>query len=299
MSKLKNIKKFTGVFPPVVTVFNSNGEINENKTKNFIQHLIDQGIHGIFIGGTTGEFSLMTMEQKKQIVKVGVEAANGKIPVIAGVGDNNTRIAVELAKEAEKSGADGVLAFLPHYPKPTQEGLYEHYKTIAKAISIPVGAYNCPAQYGINIEPETINRLVEEGYIQLLKDTVIDLDHTAEVIRLTKGKITIWAGYETKVLPALSLGVDGCIVTIGNLIPAEIVSIYNLFKEGKIIEAREKQLSIFPLAQAVFAREDMQPLKEAIELTGYEVGNAIKPATKVSKEQLEKILLELKNLRKI
>lgn len=128
---------------------------------------------------------------KKQIVKIGVEAANGKIPVIVGVGDNNTRIAVELAKEAEKSGTDGVLAFLPHYPKPTQEGLYEHYKAIAKAISIPVGAYNWPAQYGINIEPETINRLAEEGYIQLLKDTVIDLDHTAEIIRLTKGKITI------------------------------------------------------------------------------------------------------------
>lgn len=100
-------------------------------------------------------------------------------------------------------------------------------------------------------------------------------------------------------MPALCLGVDGCIVTISNLIPAEIVSIYNLFKEGKIIETREKQLSIFPLVLAVFAREDMQPLKEAIKLTGYEVGNDIKPATKVSKEQLEKILLELKNLGKL
>jgi 4-hydroxy-tetrahydrodipicolinate synthase len=298
MLKSKTFKKYPGVVVPVVTVFDSQSEIDENLTKKFIQHLIKQGIHGLFIGGTTGEFSLMTLEQKKSIVRIGVEAANGKIPVIAGVGDNSTRIAIELSKEAEKSGADGVLAFLPHYPKPNQEGLYEHYKAIAQAINIPVGVYNCPAQYGINMEPETLQRLVEEGYIQLIKDSVVDLDHTAEVVRLTEGKITVWTGYDTKVLAGLSLGVDGCVVTIANLIPNEIISIYNLFKEGKLIEARKKQFSIFPLTRAVFAREDMQLLKEAIKLSGYEVGNALKPASKASREQLEKIRVELKSLGK-
>jgi 4-hydroxy-tetrahydrodipicolinate synthase len=296
---MKEVKKFSGIVPPAITVFNSEGEIDEEKTKGFIQHLIDKGVHGIFIAGSTGEYSLMSMEQRKKIIDLGVEAAKGKVPLFAGTGHHSTRIAVELSKYAEKSGADVVIVSLPHYPKPTQEGLYQHYKAIAEAVNIPVFVYNWPGGYGLDMEPETIARLAKDGYIQGIKDSHADIDHTAEVIRLTEGRITVFEGYDTKVLPALCLGANGSICTIVNIIPAEVVEIYDLFQEGKIKEAAKKQLSIFGLANVLFARHDMQPLKEGLKMLGYDVGDALMPTTEVPPDTKEKIREELRKLGKL
>jgi len=299
-AKTEEIKKFPGIVPPVITVFDSDGEIDEEKTKKFIQHLINEGVHGIFVAGSTGESSLMNMEQRKKIIDVGVEVCKGKVPLFAGTGHNSTKIAIELSKYAQDAGADGVLVFLPHYPKPTQETIYQHYKAVAEAVNIPVFVYSWPGQYGVDIEPETVARLAREGYIRGIKDSHFDIDHTAEIIRLTEDKITVWQGFETKILPALCLGADGSVCTIGNIIPKECVQIYKLFKEGKIEEAREKQLSIFGLVDALFSsRHDMQPLKEGIKMLGYDVGDALMPTIEVSKEMKEKIRKELKKLGKL
>ncbi|HHF53374.1 MAG TPA: 4-hydroxy-tetrahydrodipicolinate synthase [candidate division WOR-3 bacterium] len=298
--KMEEIKKFPGIVPPVITVFDSDGEIDEERTKKFIQHLIDEGVHGIFVAGSTGESSLMNMEQRKKIIDVGVEVCKGKVPLFAGTGHNSTKIAIELSKYAQDAGADAVIVSLPHYPKPSQEAIYRHYKTIAKEIDIPLFVYSWPGQYGVDIEPETVARLAREGYIQGIKDSHFDIDHTAEIVRLTEGKITVWQGFETKILPALCLGADGSVCTIGNIIPKECVEIYNLFKEGKIEEAREKQLSIFGLANVLFSsRHDMQPLKEGIKMLGYDVGDALMPTTEVPQEMKEKIRKELKKLGKL
>jgi len=297
---MEEIKKFPGIVPPVITVFDSDGEIDEERTKKFIQHLIDEGVHGIFVAGSTGESSLMNMEQRKKIIDVGVEVCKGKVPLFAGTGHNSTKIAIELSKYAQDAGADAVIVSLPHYPKPSQEAIYRHYKTIAKEIDIPLFVYSWPGQYGVDIEPETVARLAREGYIQGIKDSHFDIDHTAEIVRLTEGKITVWQGFETKILPALCLGADGSVCTIGNIIPKECVEIYNLFKEGKIEEAREKQLSIFGLANVLFSsRHDMQPLKEGIKMLGYDVGDALMPTTEVPQEMKEKIRKELKKLGKL
>ncbi len=292
-------KKFSGIVPPVITVFDSEGEIAEENTKKFVQHLIDEGVHGIFVAGSTGESALMTMKQRKKIIDIGVESARGKVPLFAGTGHNSTRITVELSKYAQEAGADGILVSLPHYPKPTQEALYHHYQTVAEEVNIPLFVYNWPGQYGVDIEPETVARLAKDGYIQGIKDSHIDIDHTAEIIRLTEGKITIWTGFETKILPALSLGADGSVCTIGNIIPREVVEIYNLFQEGKIKEAGEKQLSIFGLVNALSSRHDMQPLKEGIKMLGYDVGDALMPTTEVSPEIKGKIREELRKLGKL
>jgi len=292
-------KKFSGIVPPVITVFDSEGEIAEENTKKFIQHLIDEGVHGIFVAGSTGESALMTMKQRKKIIDIGVESARGKVPLFAGTGHNGTRITVELSKYAQEAGADGVIVSLPHYPKPTQEALYHHYRIVAEAVNIPVFVYNWPGQYGLDIEPETVARLAQDGYIQGIKDSHIDIDHTAEIIRLTEGKITIWTGFEAKILPVLCLGADGAVCTIGNIIPKEVVEIYNLFQEGKIKEAGEKQLSIFGLVNALSSRHDMQPLKEGIKMLGYDVGDALMPTTEVSPEVKEKIREELRKLGKL
>ena len=296
---MKEARKFQGIIPPVITVFNSEGEIDREKTKKFIQHLIDEGVHGIFVAGSTGEVSLMTMEQRKEIIDIGVEAAGGKVPVFAGTGHNATRITVELSKYAEGAGADAVVVSLPHYPRPLEEGLYQHYKTVAKAVKIPLFVYSWTGQYGYSMEPEMVARLADEGYIGGIKDTHEDIDHTAEIIRLTKGKIAVFEGYESKIVPVLCLGADGIICTIGNLIPAEVVEIYNLFKSGKIEQAREKQLAIFPLINLLATRHDYQLLKESIRLLGHDVGDALMPTSKVSPDTIGKVKAELKKLGKI
>jgi len=296
---MKEVEKLQGIVPPVVTVFDSKGEIDREKTGKFIQHLIDEGVHGIFVAGSTGESSLMNMKQRKEIIDIGVQATKGQVPLLAGTGHNSTAIAIELSKYAEAVGADGVVAFLPHYPKPTQETLYQHYKAIAEAVNIPVFAYNWPGQYGADIEPETVARLAKDGYIRGIKDTHLDIDHTAEIIRLTGGKITVFEGYETKIFPALCLGADGSVCTIGNLIPAEVVAIFDYFRSGKLEEAREKQLSIFELASVLSARHDMQLLKEGLKMLGFDVGEALMPTAEVSLELKEALRVELKKLGKL
>jgi len=296
---MKEVKKFPGTIPPTVTVFDSDGEIDREKTKKFLRYIISEGVHGIFVAGSTGECSLMTLEQRREIIDIGVEAAEGKVPVFAGTGHNSTRITVELTKYAEDAGADVAVVSLPHYPRPLEEGLYQHYKAAAESVNIPIFVYSWRGQYGYSMEPETVARLAEDGYIVGIKDAHEDIDHTAEIIRLTKGKITVLEGYETKILPALCLGADGSMCTSGNLIPAEIVGIYSLFKNGKIEQAREKQLAILPLINLLSTRHDYQLLKESIRLLGHDVGDALMPTSKVCPDIMEKIKAELRKLGKL
>lgn len=296
---MKEIRKFQGIMPPAITIFDKEGEIDKEKTKKFIQHLINEGVHGIFIAGSTGEAPLMNLDQRKEIIDIGVEAAVGKVPLLAGTGHNSTRIAVELSKYAENAGADAVVVFLPHYPKPTQEGFYEHYKAIGEAVNISVFVYNCWEQYGVEIAPETVVRLAEEGYVQGIKDSTFDLDHISRVLRLTGGKITVFTGLETKVLPALALGADGSICTIGNLIPREMVEIYNLFRAGKIEEAGRKQLSIMGLFNILVSSVEMQVVKEGLKILRHDVGDSLMPADKIPADIKEKLKVELKKMGKL
>ena len=292
--------RFQGIMPPAITVFDSEGRIDAGRTKRFLQHLIDSGVHGLFVAGSTGEYSLMTMEQRREIIDVGVEAAKGKVPLFAGTGHNSTRIATELSRYAEVAGADGVVVSLPHYPRPTQEALYQHYRAISEAlVDIPLYVYSWPGQYVVDIEPETVARLAADGYVQGIKDSTHDLDHTAKIVNLTGGQIVVLEGFETKIFAALCLGADGAICTMGNILPAELVAIYELFGEGKIVEAREKQLSVFGLAEVLSAREDMQLLKEGLKMLDLDVGDALMPTSEVSPELKERLRAELVKLGKL
>ena len=296
---MKKSEKFKGIVPPAITIFDKDGAIDEGKTASFIQHLIAEGSHGIFVAGSTGEAPLMSLDQRRQIIDVSVQATKGKVPLFAGIGHNGTNVAVELGKYAEKAGADAVVAFLPHYPHPTQEGLYEHYKKIAQAVDIPVFIYNCVDQYGVEIEPETVAKLARDGYVHGIKDSTSNLDHIADVIRLTERRITVFEGLETKVVSALCLGADGSICTIGNIIPAEMVEIYNLFQQGKIKEAAQKQLSIFGLFNVLVSSVEVQVVKEALNILGFDVGDALLPAAKIPSDIKDKLRQELKKMGKL
>lgn len=296
---MKKERKFKGIVPPAITVFDSEGEIDRDKTIKFIRHLIDEGVHGIFVAGSTGEAPLMSSEQRKEIIDIAVEAVAGKVPLFAGTGYHGTRITVELSKYAEAAGADAVVAYLPHYPHPTQKGLYGHYKAIGEAVKIPVFIYNCVGQYGVEIEPETVARLANDGYVQGIKDSTADIDHIAEVIRLAGDKITVFEGLETKVLSALILGADGSICTIGNIIPAEMVAIYNLFQEGKLEEAKNRQLAMRGLFNILDSSVEVQVVKEALNILGYNVGDCLMPACIIPSEIKEDLREELRIMGKL
>lgn len=293
---MEKTRKFEGIAPPTVTVFDSEGEIDKEKNERFLQHLIDEGVHGLFVSGSTSEAPLMSIKQREKIIDIGVEVAKGKVPLYAGTGHNSTRITIELSKYAEKAGADAIIVHTPHYPKPIQESLYQHYKAVAEAVSIPVWAYTWPDQYGVDMEPKTVARLAKDGYLQGIKDSHLDLDHTAEIIRLTEGDFTVFGGEDTLIFPLLCLGGHGSVSVLANIIPAEVAAIFDTFREGKLEESRKKQLSILPLVWTLSRRE---LLKEGIKMLGFDVGNALMPTSEVSPAEKGKIKQELRNLGKL
>lgn len=293
---MEKTRKLEGIAPPTVTVFDSEGEIDKEKNERFLQHLIDEGVHGLFVSGSTSEAPLMSIKQREEIIDIGVEVAKGKVPLYAGTGHNSTRITIELSKYAEKAGADAIIVHIPHYPRPIQESVYQHYKAVAEAVSIPVWAYTWPDQYGVDMEPKTVARLAKDGYLQGIKDSHLDLDHTAEIIRLTEGDFTVFGGEDTLIFPLLCLGGHGSVSVLANIIPAEVAAIFDTFREGKLEESRKKQLSILPLVWTLSRRE---LLKEGINMLGFDVGKALMPTSEVSPAEKEKIKQELRNLGKL
>jgi len=262
------VGKFVGVIPPVVTAFDANGTLNLEKTKAFVRHLVNQGVHGIFVAGSTGEYTLLSQQERKELSSAGVEAVDGRVPLLAGTGHNSTRLAIELSQHAEKAGANAIVVSLPHYPRPTEEGLYEHYKQIAEAVFIPVFVYNWPDAMGFSISPELVARLGNEGLIAGIKDSHSNLDHAAEIFRLTRGKITVFAGWASKLLPALALGLHGIIATAANAIAEEVVAIYDHYQAGDLEKARQMHYKIQPFINAMELHPD--GIKQAVRLLGHD-----------------------------
>ena len=292
------MSKFQGVIPPVVTAFDSNRKLDLKRTKEFIRHLIGKGVSGIFIAGSTGEYTLLSIQERKELISAGVEAVDGKVPLLAGTGDNSTATAIELSQYAEKAGADAATVALPFYPKPTQEGLYEHYKRISESISIPLMVYCWPEQHaGVNIAPKIVARLAEQGAIAGIKDSSAGIDHITEIIRLAGDQISILIGWANKLLSALVLGADGTVCTIGNVIPEEVVAIYDHFQRGDIDKARAIQLKILPLIEAVSS--DPGGTKEALKLIGESVGPSRLPILDVPDNVRASIKAELIRLGRL
>ena len=291
------MSRYVGVIPPVVTAFDADGTLNLEKTKAFIRHLIDKGVHGIFVAGSTGEYTLLSLKERKELFAAGVEAVNGKVPLLAGTGHNSTRLAMKLSQHAEEAGADAVVVSLPHYPRPTQEGLYEHYKQIAKAVSIPVFVYNWPDAMGYSISPDLVARLGNEGVIAGIKDSHSNLDHAAEIFRLTEGKITVFAGWASKLLPALTLGLHGVIATAANAIAEEVVAIFNLYQAGDLEKARQVHYKIQPFINAMELHPD--GIKEAVRLLGHAVGPSRLPIEEAPPQVTAALRESLRTLGKL
>ena len=283
---------FKGAGTAIVTPFNEHG-VNLEEFKKLIEFQISEGIDAIIVCGTTGESSTMTKEEKIATIECAVKTANGRVPIIAGTGGNNTVQAIELSQTAENLGVDGLLIVTPYYNKTTQKGLVAHYNAIAESVNLPIILYNVPSRTGVNILPETCLELSKTNNIVAIKEASGDLSQIAKTATLCRDSLYIYSGNDDQILPILSLGGIGVISVLSNVKPNLTHNMVQHFFDGKINEAINMQLNSIPLINALFAEVNPIPVKAALNIIGYNVGNPrlpLIPASENVVSQLEKTL---------
>ncbi len=290
--------RIKGIIPAIVTPFNSDYSINQKGMDELIDFLIHQGVHCILVGGSTGEYTLMTNEERKFSIDVAVKAADGRVPVMAGTGYHSTQETIELTKYAQEVGVDSALLITPHYLKPSEEGLITHFKKVAENVSIPLIIYNWPGGTGLNITPRVIKELSSVENIVGLKNTA-SLESSNLFMHITKDEdFDIVTGWETLFLPNLACGCKGGIGVTFNVVPGLCRELYDSFVEHKDIEkAQYLHNSLVPLFDAIFKEPSPGPIKAALEMIGVPAGPTRLPLTPVSsglKDEIRQILKDLK-----
>ena len=261
---------FTGCATALVTPFR-NGSLDKPAFLRLLRHQTDGGVDALVVAGTTGESPTLTDSEKKWLFKTAVEvtaAAPRSIPVIAGTGSNNTRRAVELSRMAEDCGCHGLLVVTPYYNKASEAGLVGHYEAVSNATSLPLIAYHVPARTGCKMSPAACQKLAAIPNLVGLKDATGDLSFTARVAALCGDSLPLYAGNDDQTLPVLSLGGLGVISVVSNLCPEAMTNLCRLWREGKATEAKDLQLSLLPLCNALFCEVNPIPVKAAMELMG-------------------------------
>ena len=284
---------FTGAAVAIVTPFNEEG-INFEELKRLIDFNIENGTDAIVIAGTTGESSTMSDEEHKEVIKFTVDYVNKRIPVIAGTGSNDTLYALELSQYAEKVGVDGLLIVTPYYNKTTQLGLVKHYNYIADRVNIPIILYNVPSRTGVNITPKTCLELSKHKNIVAVKEASGNLSQLAEIRALCGDELSIYSGNDDQISPILSLGGKGVISVLSNVAPKETHEICQLFFDGKSEESAKIQLEYLNLINALFIEVNPIPVKTALGLMGYNVGQLRMPLFPMEECNLEVLKKELK-----
>jgi 4-hydroxy-tetrahydrodipicolinate synthase len=258
---------FSGSIVAIVTPF-KNGKIDEKALSDLVEWHIASGTDAIVPCGTTGESATLEYEEHYRVIEVVIKAANKRIPVIAGSGANATDETIMITKMAKKLGADAALLVSPYYNKPTQEGLYRHYKAVAEAVKMPIILYNVPGRTAVNILPSTVARLAEVRNIVAIKEATGDMKQVSEVIRLCGDRITVISGDDFTTFPLLALGGKGVISVTANVAPREVSDMCRLWKEGKHDKARALHYRLEPLNQAMFIETNPIPAKTALALMG-------------------------------
>ncbi len=281
---------FGQVVTAMVTPFDRQGEIDYAATKNLIEHLIANGTDSIVVAGTTGESPTLSKEEKIELFKFVVREVNGRIPVIAGTGSNNTRESIALTKEAENCGVDAIMIVAPYYNKPSQEGLYQHFKVIAEATSLPIMVYNIPGRTSVNIDVDTIVRLSEIDNIVCVKEASGDLDAMAEIISRTDDDFVLYSGDDSLTLPVLAIGGVGIVSVSAHIVGNEMQEMIHAFKSGNVVEAGAIHRELLLTFKALFSAPSPTPLKAALNMKGIQVGEVRLPLLPLTDEQV----LELK-----
>ena len=289
--------KFGQVLTAMVTPFDQNGEIDFNATRTLVDYLIENGTDGIVVAGTTGESPTLTTDEKVALFKFVADTVNGRVPVIAGTGSNNTRASIGLTNQAEETGVDGIMLVGPYYNKPSQEGMYQHFKAIAESTRLPIMLYNIPGRSAVNISVETIVRLSQIENIVAVKEASGNLDAIAEIISQTPSDFTLYSGDDSLTLPVLAIGGAGVVSVASHVIGNELQEMINHFKNGQVQEAAIAHRRLLPLMKGLFTAPNPAPVKAALNMTGVNVGGLRLPLLPLSDEEksaLQRILPESK-----
>ncbi len=291
---------FRGSIVALVTPFKK-GKVDYKALKKLVDFHVKSGTNAVLPCGTTGESATLSMEEHADVIEAVVSAAAGRIPVIAGTGANNTKEAIELTKHAKKAGADGSLQVCPYYNKPTQEGLYRHFKTIAEEVDIPIILYNIPSRTGINMSVDTIARLAELKNVVAIKEASGNLSQMAEIKRVCGDKIVLLSGDDALTLPVLSVGGEGVISVVANIVPKDVVEMISCWNNREIERARDKFMELLPLVKAMFIETNPIPVKTAMGLMGMinpELRLPLCPMAKENEEKLKKVLKAYQLIKK-
>ena len=288
---------FKGYATAIITPFNENG-VNFDEFKKLIEFQIENGADALVVCGTTGESSTMTLEEKKQTIKFAIDVANKRIPIIAGTGGNCTKSVIEMTKYAENIGADAVLIVTPYYNKTTQAGLLAHYSEIAKNTNLPIILYSVPSRTGVNINPSTCLELSKIDNIVAIKEASGNLSQIAEIASLCGDNLHIYSGNDDQILPTLSVGGLGVISVLSNVYPKYTHDMVYNFLNGNINEAISMQLNSIELIKALFCEVNPIPVKEALNIIGFNVGIPRLPLIELSKSGKEQLIKALENFNK-
>ncbi|OIO33136.1 MAG: 4-hydroxy-tetrahydrodipicolinate synthase [Candidatus Omnitrophica bacterium CG1_02_40_15] len=285
---------FKGAMVALVTPFKK-GKVDEKKLAELVEFHIKNGTSGIVPCGTTGESATLSYEEHERVIEVVIEAANKKISVIAGTGSNSTAEALMLTKHAKRSGADATLQVSPYYNKPTQEGLYLHFKTIAEESDLPMIVYNIASRTGVNIEPETMARISKVKNIIGVKESSGNLEQMAMIRYLCGDKFGLISGDDALTLPLLAIGGTGVISVVNNIAPKDVAEMILKFKKGDIEGARKLHYKLLPLIKAVFLETNPIPVKTAMSLMGMIEPDLRLPLCSMAERNLEKLKKALKD----
>lgn len=283
---------FEGAFTAIVTPFR-NGEVDYKAFEKLIEFQIAGGIHGLVPCGTTGESATLSHQEHKDVIKFILEVVKKRVPVIAGSGSNSTKEAVELTRYARTAGADAALLITPYYNKPTQDGLYHHFLTVAREVNIPLVVYNVPGRTGVNMLPATFERLKDVPNIAAVKEASGSITQAMDIIALTEGRMDLLSGDDPLYLPVLAIGGKGVISVVSNIIPNDVAAVYNLFRKEGLEKALEKFRAYYYLTKSVFYETNPIPVKTALKLMGMISGELRLPLCALSRSNEEKLVLDL------
>jgi 4-hydroxy-tetrahydrodipicolinate synthase len=287
--------QFKGAFTALVTPF-SNGQLDEDAYRKLIEWQIQSGINGVVPCGTTGESATMSHDEHKRVIRICVDQVKGRVPVLAGAGSNNTAEAVELTRFAKEAGADGALLITPYYNKPTQEGLYQHFKRIASEVSMPFIVYNVPGRTSVNLLPATVARLNKDiPDVIGIKEATGDLNQVSQVLEYCGPDFQVLSGDDFTVLPLLSVGGCGVISVVSNILPDKMSGLCAAWFKGELAKARELHFFLASFARMMFIETNPIPAKTALSLMGrikLEMRLPLTPLSPANAETLQKFLAD-------
>ncbi len=286
--------KFQGCYTALVTPF-KDGALDEAALRKVVGFQLRGGVAGLVACGSTGEAATLSMEEAERVVRITVEEAGGRVPVVAGVGTNDTAKAVKLAKEAERWGADALLVLVPYYNKPTQEGMFQHFKAVARATGLPIIAYNIPGRTGVNMFPRTLLRIAAQlPSVRAVKEAAGSLDQVSEILALCPKGFTVLSGDDSLTLPMMSVGAKGVVSVVSNILPRETQRLCDLALRGDYKAAAKLHLKLFPFIKALFVETNPIPVKAAAHALGLCSEDLRLPLTTISPDARKTLLAALK-----